>query len=110
MLLPSVTDTVGNATTVRFTDLLPEPALLVHVIVYVLVPAEDILPVLVLPLAPGEVTQLEVVPLAAHEVGLFVALQLMVDELPVLIEVGEAEIVTTGGCAAGPPDPTLSVV
>jgi len=65
--------------------------------------------VLVLPLPAGEVTQVDDVPPALQDVGLFVALQLIVDELPVLIEVGEAEIVTTGAAAA-PEDPTLKLV
>jgi len=109
-LAPSETDTVGRATILNVVDFVPDPALLLQVIVYVRVPAVEITPVLVLPLAPGEVTQLEVVPPAVQDVGLLVALQLTVAELPVLIDAGETEIVTTGAETAGVPEPTFKVV
>ena len=105
-----LTLTVGKAVTDKLVVPLPDPALLVQVIEYVRVPADAIVPVLALPLAPGEVTQLLVVPPAEHEVGLFVADQLTVAALPVLIEFGDTDIVTTGGDEAVPPEPTLSVV
>ena len=105
-LVPRLTLTVGKFEIVR-TGLVvpvPEPLLLVQVIEYVLVPAVDITPVLTLPLPAGEVTQVELVPPAVHDVGLFVALQLTVAALPVLIVEGDTEIVTTGAAVAPPPE------
>lgn len=102
--------TTGVAMTVRLADLTSDPALLLHVIVYVNVPAVFLTPVLVEPLAPGEATQAPDVPLATQEVGLLVALQLTVALPPVPIEVGETEIVTTGADTAPPLDTVRLVV
>jgi hypothetical protein len=66
------------------------------------VPAVLFVPVLAVPLAAGFVIQVPAVPLAEQLVGLFVALQLTVALPPVPIEVGESEMVTTGGEAATP--------
>jgi hypothetical protein len=88
----------GVARTVRTAEALPEPALLLHVIVYVLLPAAPIAPVLVLPLADLLPVQL---PLAVHDVGLFVELQLIVAALPVPIVVGLTEIEVTGLSTVG---------
>jgi hypothetical protein len=63
--------------------------------------------VLVLPLPALEPLQL---PLAVQEVGLLVALQEIVALLPVPMELGDTEIVTTGGEAALPPLETPTVV
>lgn len=99
--------TLGTATTVRVTDLLPDPALLLQLKVYVNVPAVFMAPVDCVPLAP--LLPLQPVPLAVQEVGLLVALQLMVELLPVPIDVGDADIVTTGGEVVVP-ELTLTLV
>lgn len=78
--------------------------------VNVLVPAVDWVPVLAVPLAPGDVTQVLVVPPAEHDVGLLVADQLTVAALPVLMELGVTDMVTTGAAAAPPPLVTDNVV
>jgi hypothetical protein len=77
----------------RVADALLLPALLLQDKLYVFVPAVFITPVLVLPLALLFPLQL---PLAVHDVGLLVALQLIVELLPVPIVVGLTPIVTTG--------------
>lgn len=72
------------------------------------VPAVFLTPVLVEPLALGLLTHVPAVPLALQDVGLFVALQVIVELPPVPIDAGETEIDTTGGEVA-PPDVTLTL-
>lgn len=112
-LLPAVIEvgltemlTTGIAMTVRLADFVSLPALLLHTSVKVFVPAVAWTPVLVLPLellAPLQE------PLAVHEVGLLVALQLIVDWLPVPILVGLTEMVTTGATTGVPPEVTSTL-
>ena len=64
---------------------------------------------LTVPLAAFEPDQ-PPVPLAVQEVGLLVADQLRVELLPVPMEVGETDNVTTGGCTGGVPELTPTPV
>lgn len=79
--------------TVKVAELAPLPPVLVQVRVYVYEPALARVPVLTLPEAALEPVH---EPLATQLEGLAVALQVTVALLPVLIEVGETEMVTTG--------------
>lgn len=94
--------TVGTADTVNVAVFDPLPAALEHVKVYVKLPAVFLTPVLVEPFALGFVTQVPADPLAEHDVGLFVALHVIVALLPVPMELGEIDIDTTGGDVAFP--------
>lgn len=86
--------TTGIAITVTVADADPEPAALLQLRVYVRVPAVAIAPVLWDPLAL--LLPLHAL-LAVHDEGLLVALQLIVELLPVPMLVGLALIETTGG-------------
>lgn len=79
--------------TVSVAELLPVPPVLVQASVYVNEPAVPIVPVVTVPEAALEPDH---EPLAVHELGLLVALQVIVELEPVLIDAGLTEILTTG--------------
>lgn len=107
----TVTVTTGTAITVSVAVFVSDPAVLEHLSVKVYEPAVFMAPVPKVPLAPGEdVDQPGPVPLGTQLVGALVALQLIVALLPVPIEAGAAEIVTTGTLAVVPPAVTLVLV
>jgi hypothetical protein len=113
-LLPAVIEagdteivTTGIAMTVSVVDLISLPAVLLHVRVYVKVPAVFIAPVLVVPLVPFAPVH---EPEAVQDVGLLVADQLIVAALPVPMLVGFTAIVITGAMTAAPPAATDTLV
>jgi hypothetical protein len=96
------TETFGFAMTVMLTDLDPEPALLLHERVKVYVPAVVNMLVLCEPLADFVPVHDPLLLLAVQLVGLLVADHVRFELPPVPIEVGLADIETTGGLTTVP--------